>query len=43
MRVKQVTLRMGRKGEMHEETYDFCGHTRYVEHGLGCIRSRSYG
>jgi hypothetical protein len=30
MRIQQVTLRMGRKGEMHEEIYDVCGIVRPV-------------
>lgn len=27
VRGKKVTLRMGRKGEMHEEIDDYCGNT----------------
>ena len=41
VRGKKVTLRMGRKGEMHEETDDHCGNTQHDKRLLGGKRKRS--
>jgi hypothetical protein len=41
VRGKKVTLRMGRKGEMHEETCDHCGNTQHDKRLLGGKRKRS--
>ncbi len=41
VRGKKVTLRMGRKGEMHEEIDDYCGNTQHDKRLLGGKRSRS--
>jgi hypothetical protein len=43
VRGKKVTLRMGRKGELHEDTYDDCGITQFDKRLLGGIWSRSNG
>jgi hypothetical protein len=39
VRGKKVTLRMGRKGGLHEKTYGVCGSTQYDKRMLGGNRS----